>query len=181
MQRNQRILFYALILIAAAAWIAMGATPPGQAEQIISQPAPHPGLLAPDFTLMSLEGKRYALSELRGKPVLINLWATWCPPCRAEMPALESIYQEYKDRGLIILAVNMTYQDEPMNMKDFVTELNLIMPILLDPTGEVARLYQLRSLPSSYFIDRHGTIDDVVIGGPMPESLIRTRIEKIIE
>ena len=97
------------------------------------------------------------------------------------MPALESIYQEYKDRGLIILAVNMTYQDEPMNMKDFVTELNLTMPILLDPTGEVARLYQLRSLPSSYFIDRHGTIDDVVIGGPMPESLIRTRIEKIIE
>jgi len=158
----------------------MGTAPPGQVEQV-SQIAPHPGFLAPDFSLMSLEGNRYTLSDLRGRPVLVNLWASWCPPCRAEMPAIERIYQEYKHRGLVILAVNTTNQDDPTKMKEFAKELTLTMPILLDQAGEVALLYQLRSLPSSYFIDRQGYIDEVVIGGPMAESLIRTRIEKIIE
>ena len=97
------------------------------------------------------------------------------------MPAIEKMYQEYKDQGFIVLAVDMTYQDNPLNVVPFIQEYNLTLPILLEETGDVAALYQLRSLPSSYFIDRAGIIREVVIGGPMSEALLRTRIEQILQ
>ena len=83
-------------------------------------------------------GEEYTLSELKGNAVLVNLWATWCPPCRAEMPAIEKMYQEYKDQGFIVLAVNMTYQDDPANVVPFIQEYGLTFPILLEETGDVA-------------------------------------------
>lgn len=144
-------------------------------------PAPQTGFAAPDFTLSTPTGETYTLSELRGNAVLVNLWATWCPPCRAEMPAIQKIYDEYKQDGLIVLAVNMTAQDNALNITPFVAQFGLDFPILLDETGEVGAAYQLRSLPSSYFIDRAGIISEIVIGGPMSEALLRTRIEKILE
>ncbi|MEW6406731.1 MAG: TlpA disulfide reductase family protein, partial [Chloroflexota bacterium] len=136
---------------------------------------------APDFTLQTPLGETYTLSELRGQAVLINLWATWCPPCRAEMPAIEKVYQEYKDQGLVVLAINASYQDDPLQIVPFAEEHHLTFPILLDETGAVASLYQLRALPSSFFVDRQGTIREVVIGGPMSEALLRTRIEEILK
>lgn len=113
--------------------------------------------------------------------MLVNLWATWCPPCRAEMPAIEKMYREYKDDGLVVLAVDMTYQDDPLAVLPFAQQYGLTFPILLDVNGEAASAYQLRSLPSSYFINRLGIITEVVIGGPMSEALLRTRIEQILE
>ena len=121
------------------------------------------------------------LSQFGGKKVFVNLWATWCPPCRAEMPTIEAMYQEYKDQGFIVLAVDMTYQDDPFEVVPFTQEHNLTFPILLEETGDVAATYQLRSLPSSYFINREGIISEVVIGGPMSEALLRTRIEQILK
>jgi thiol-disulfide isomerase/thioredoxin len=118
---------------------------------------------------------------LQGHAVLVNLWATWCPPCREEMQTIEKVYQEYKDDGFTVLAVNMTYQDDPSAIPPFVYEQGLTFPILLDQTGEMARTYQLHSLPSSYFIRRDGIINEVVIGGPMSEALLRTRIEDILK
>ncbi|HEX6035317.1 MAG TPA: TlpA disulfide reductase family protein, partial [Anaerolineales bacterium] len=108
-------------------------------------------------------------------------WATWCPPCREEMPSIEKMYQEYKDQGFTVLAVNVTYQDDPLGVMPFVREQELTFPILLDETGEMANAYQLRSLPSSYFIRRDGTVNEVVIGGPMSEALLRTRIEDLLK
>lgn len=143
--------------------------------------APQAGFPAPDFSLQTPTGETYTLSELKGKAVLVNLWATWCPPCRAEMPAIQNIYDEYKDQGFIVLAINMTTQDNPLNIAPFATEYNLTFPILLDETGEISAAYQLRSLPSSYFIDREGVISEVVIGGPMAEALLRTRVERILK
>lgn len=143
--------------------------------------APQAGFPAPDFTLQTPTGETYTLSELKGKAVLVNLWATWCPPCRAEMPAIQNIYDEYKEQGFIVLAINMTTQDNPLNIAPFAAEYKLTFPILLDETGEISAAYQLRSLPSSYFIDREGIISEVVIGGPMAEALLRTRVEKILK
>jgi cytochrome c biogenesis protein CcmG, thiol:disulfide interchange protein DsbE len=178
MNFTQRIILYVLLLIAGISWTFLSMDPSSAAANV---PAPQAGFPAPDFTLSTPEGDTYTLSELKGKAVLLNLWATWCPPCRAEMPAIQKMYDEYKEQGLVILAVNMTSQDNPLNIAPFANEFELHFPILLDETGDISTRYQLRSLPSSYFIDRAGIISEVVIGGPMSEALLRTRIEKILE
>ena len=97
------------------------------------------------------------------------------------MQTLETVYNVYKDQGFTILAVNMTSQDDPLAVMPFVEERGLTYPILLDEKGDVARAYQMKSLPSSFFINRDGTINDVVIGGPMAEALLRTRIEELLK
>jgi peroxiredoxin len=180
MQPIQRRALNIAILVASLAWIFISADRAGTSTggEI---PAPKEGFLAPDFSLQTPEGETLTLSELRGQAVLVNLWATWCPPCRSEMPAIQNLYDEYKEQGFMVLAVNMTYQDNPQAVLPFTQENNLTFPILLEETGEMARKYELRSLPSSFFINRKGTIQEVVIGGPMSEALLRTRIESILE
>lgn len=180
MQPVQRKIIHSFILLLGLAWIWVSADRSGAstAGQI---PAPQQGFLAPNFELKTPTGETVQLSDLRGQAVLVNLWATWCPPCRAEMPAIEKVYNEYKDEGFVVLAVNMTYQDTPANIAPFTDEYGLTFPILLDETGGTARAYQLNSLPSSYFIDRNGIIREVVIGGPMAEALLRTRVEAILK
>lgn len=177
MQRTQRIILYSLVLIAGAAWILLSADTSTTSE--IS--APQIGFLAPEFTLHAIDEENYTLSEFRGKAVLVNLWATWCPPCRAEMPAIEKVYQEYKEQGFIVLAINATNQDDPSAIPAFLTQYNITFPILLDESGSVSLLYQLQSLPSSFFINREGIIQEIIIGGPMSEALLRTRVEKILK
>jgi peroxiredoxin len=142
--------------------------------------APQAGFSAPDFELAATSGETVRLSDLRGQAVLVNLWATWCPPCREEMPSIEKVYNEYQDQGFVVLAVNMTYQDDARKITPFLTERGLTFPVLLDETGDMADDYQLRSLPSSFFIGRNGVINEVVIGGPMAEALLRTRVEEIL-
>jgi cytochrome c biogenesis protein CcmG, thiol:disulfide interchange protein DsbE len=180
MQQNQRIIFYVLVLIAGASWILLNTDKTG-ASTLGSNSAPQVGFKAPDFTLNTPDGEIYTLSEMHGQAVLVNLWATWCPPCRAEMPAIEKLYHEYKDQGFIVLAINMTYQDDPFAIVPFAKEYRLTFPILLEETGDTASAYQLRSLPTSFFINRDGTISEVIIGGPMSEALLRTRIEQILQ
>lgn len=179
MQPIQRRALYFFILIAALAWTFASADHQGTstAGQI---PAPRQGFLAPDFSLQTPEGQTIKLSDMRGQAVLVNLWATWCPPCRAEMPAIQKLYDDYKEKGLVVLAVNMTYQDNPSAVLPFTQEYNLTFPILLEKSGDMANDYELRSLPSSFFINRDGIIQEVVIGGPMSEALLRTRIESIL-
>jgi cytochrome c biogenesis protein CcmG, thiol:disulfide interchange protein DsbE len=179
MNFTQRIILYILVLIAGASWTILSMNPSVGPKNSMS--APQTGFPAPDFTLYTPTGETYTLSELKGKAVLVNLWATWCPPCRAEMPAIQAIYDEYKDQGFVVLAINMTAQDNALNIAPFLAEYGLNFPVLLDETGEISTVYQLRSLPSSYFINRAGVISEVVIGGPMAEALLRTRVEKILK
>jgi len=178
--RSQRILLYALVLIASASWIMISADA-SDVSQSESAPAPQAGFPAPDFTLKTPTGESFTLSEVKGQAVLVNLWATWCPPCRAEMPAIQKMYDEYKDRGFTVLAVDMTYQDDPFAVVPFINEYGLKFPVLLDETSDTAQAYQIRSLPSSYFINRYGVISAVVIGGPMSETLLRTNIEEALK
>lgn len=180
MHNTQRRLLYTFILIMGFLWMIASMDPTGSSSSGKTS-APQAGFLAPDFELNTSTGETIKLSDLHGQAVLINLWATWCPPCRAEMQTIETIFNEYKDKGFTVLAVNMTYQDDPAAVTPFVNEQRLTFPILLDQTGEMGRSYQLHSLPSSYFIDREGLIKEVVIGGPMAEALLRTRVEELLK
>ena len=180
MQQTPRRIIYFIVLALGFAWMLVSADRSGVSTSG-KIPAPQQGFLAPDFELKMPEGETVRLSDLRGQAVLVNLWATWCPPCRAEMQSIEKVYQEYKEQGFTVLAVNMTYQDDASAIMPFVEDQGLTFPILLDETGEVGDAYQLQSLPSSYFIGRDGIINEVVIGGPMSEALLRTRIEDILK
>jgi cytochrome c biogenesis protein CcmG/thiol:disulfide interchange protein DsbE len=180
MNSTIRRITFSVVLILGLAWIFVSADR-SSASTAGKVPAPQQGFLAPDFELKSTVGETIKLSNLRGQAVLVNLWATWCPPCRAEMPAIEKVYNEYKEDGFVVLAINMTYQDTFSKIAPFIDEHGLTFPILLDETSDVGTAYQLRSLPSSFFIDREGIIREVVIGGPMAEALLRTRVEEILK
>ncbi len=173
-------LFYSFILVVGLIWIWYSAVP---ANMVTNGeiPAPQTGFLAPDFTLKTLDGQTIQLSALKGKIVLVNLWASWCPPCKAEMPAIEHVYQNYKNKGFVALGVDSTIQDTPVNVTSFVKDTNLSFPILLDENGLATRLYNIQSLPTSFFVGPDGIIRDVVIGGPMSEAYLQSQVEKMLK
>jgi cytochrome c biogenesis protein CcmG/thiol:disulfide interchange protein DsbE len=167
------------ILLLGIWWIAFSAVEPST-DQSTHIKAPQSGFLAPDISLRSSDGDILSLEDYRGQAVLVNLWASWCGPCRAEMPAMEKIYQDLQDQGFVVLAVNATHQDSEGAALGFIDDYNLTFPVLFDEDGRVSQAYRLQALPSSYFIDRHGIIQEVVIGGPMAEALLRTRVESLL-
>ncbi len=169
------------VFLLGGAWTQISRLPPPDVAGGAPPASPREGFAAPDFTLELLGGGTVTLSELRGQAVMVNLWASWCPPCRAEMPAIERAYQDLKDDGLLVVAVNTTYQDSEAAAAGFVAEFGLTFPVALDRNGAVSNRYQLRGLPSTYFIDRQGIIRSVVVGGPMSEGLIRAKIEEILK
>jgi len=168
------------VVVLGVIWIGISQVP-ASATTSGSIPSPREGFAAPDFTLETLEGETISLSDLRGKAVVVNLWASWCPPCRAEMPALQAAYEADNARGLEILAVNMTYQDREQDAQRFVQDFGLTFTIPLDRDGTVARQYQLRALPSTFFVGPDGVIRKVVIGGPMSEATIRSTVSELLE
>lgn len=119
--------------------------------------------LAPDFAVPDLAGQAVRLSGLRGQVVLVNLWATWCPPCREEMPSMQKLYQRLKGRGFVLLAVS---QDEngKAAVEPFVRDLGLTFPVLIDPEHQVGDRYQVWGYPESFLIDREGRIAERIIG-----------------
>jgi peroxiredoxin len=119
--------------------------------------------VAPDFTLEDPSGTPVSLRDFRGKIVFVNFWATWCVPCRAEMPAMEHLYQEFRGQGLVLVAVN--FKDGAEQVSAFGKELHLTFPLALDGKGAVASAYGVRGLPSTYLIDRDGHLIGQVIGG----------------
>lgn len=169
------IMISIVVIIFSTAWVFYTSTKnQDQSSNIFS--APQKGFLAPDFSLSNLEDETIQLSNFKGHIVMVNVWASWCKPCQYEMPAMQKIHEKYSESGLIILAVNNTYQDNYSDVVNFVAKNNLTYPILLDRTGEVSKLYQVQALPSTYFIDQNGMIEDIIIGGPMSEALIESKI-----
>jgi peroxiredoxin len=108
-----------------------------------------------DFTLTDLEGTLWTLKDLRGKVVLVNFWATWCPPCRKEMPDLQALYTRFKDQGLVILAIS---DEDSGTVKPFVAEHNVTYPVLLDLGRKVNQLFQVEGIPKSFVYDRNGRL-----------------------
>lgn len=121
------------------------------------------GQPAPDFTLGDLQGRSYTLSQLRGKVVIVNFWATWCPPCRAEMPSMERLHRELSGEGLVMLAVNIE-KDGRRTVGQFLASTPHSFPILLDEQEMVQRRYGVNKFPESFIIRKDGIIDDKVVG-----------------
>lgn len=119
---------------------------------------------APEFDLELLDGGRIRLADLRGKVVLVNLWATWCPACVREAPRLQEVYAAYREQGFVVLGVNTTYQDDRAKVAQFVRERGLTFPIPLDTANVVGPAYGARLLPTSFLIDRSGRIVETQIG-----------------
>ena len=150
---------------------------PAAVTDVVTMPAPLADHPAPDFTLTNLDGTNIALSDLKGQVLLINVWATWCPPCRVEMPTIQAAYEQYHDQGFTVLAVNL--QEDQSAVATFMREHQLTFPALLDSDGQVSRTYQAVSLPSSFFVDRRGVIR-AVYHGPMPRSIIAGTVEQLL-
>jgi peroxiredoxin len=165
----------ALLLVLGAAWIALSRVPGSEARVRNSRPpAPQVGFAAPDFTLETHAGDSVSLAELRGQVVLVNFWATWCPPCRAEMPAIQQVYQAYRDQGFTVLAVDV--QENQAQVAAFVAERELSFPVLMDADGSVSARYQVRAMPSTFFVDQEGIIQEVTLGGPMTAAFIESQV-----
>jgi thiol-disulfide isomerase/thioredoxin len=115
---------------------------------------------APDWTLTTQDGRKLSLKDLRGKVVFLNFWASWCPPCREEMPSMENLARKYKDRDLVMVAISQDTDQEQMNgfLGRFMPDGKYTMHIPLDPDGDVARAYGTQLLPETYIIDREGQI-----------------------
>lgn len=129
----------------------------------VGNPRPYSKDQAPEFTLALLDGQLFSLSEFRGKPLVINFWASWCPPCRWEMPFLENIWGNHRDEGLVVIGVAMS--DSHGAVEQFVGRVGTTYPIGLDETGMIAELYEVTALPTTFFVDRHGMITRRLSGG----------------
>ncbi|PIC63693.1 thiol-disulfide oxidoreductase [Sporosarcina sp. P13] len=137
------------------------------------------GDLAPDFELTTLDGKTAKLSDYRGKMVLLNFWASWCPPCRSEMPHMETYYKEHSElENVEILAVNMTKteKNKEQSAKDFVEEYQLTFPILLDKKSDVMKMYQVKVYPTTYIINEEGVITDKAMF-PLDDKLLKELLD----
>jgi cytochrome c biogenesis protein CcmG/thiol:disulfide interchange protein DsbE len=167
-----------VLLIMGLIWIFWSRTE--STDQEITSAA-QKGFLAPDFEAVTLSGETITLSALRGQPVILNHWASWCPPCREEMPALQQIYTDFSEQGLIVLGVNTTAQDSREAAGSFVAEYGLTFPIPLDSNGDISRLYRLQALPTTYFIDSDGVIRDIIIGGPVAEAVLRSQTVSLLQ
>jgi thiol-disulfide isomerase/thioredoxin len=137
------------------------ATPSG-ATALTPVAAPVVGGIAPDFEAVEISGVEFRLREARGRIVVLNFWATWCEPCRAEMPLLEAASRAYESAGLVVVGVNF---DEPADLvRAFQAELGLTFPIVLDPGARIQALYQVLGYPTTFFVDGSGVIQFIHIG-----------------
>ena len=163
----------ALLLLASAQAVLAEAPPLGHQMNPVTPP-----LAAPDFTLLDMDGEAHKLSDYRGKVVMLNFWATWCPPCRREMPSMQRLYEKYRDRGLVVVAVNQF--EDPDLVFEFSGRLSLepTFPILFDRESRIAEQYKVVGLPSTYLLDKDGKIHFKAIGG---REFDHPEVEKLIE
>ena len=155
-----------LVALALVAWLQFGSAPvdsssPDVAAEVAPKPSGNPvaaGKMATDFKLTSLTGQTVALSSLRGKVVFLNVWATWCPPCREEMPSIETLYEKFKnDKDFVVLAVSQD-SDGRTPVASYAESHGLKFDILLDPANVVGEAYDVSGIPETFIIDQHGRI-----------------------
>ncbi len=160
-----------LALVFSAGLLGCGDVPESEATgDQVSAPnvsvlteAPRVGHLAPDFVLITLDGREVRLSDYRGHVVFLNFWATWCEPCKVEMPAMERLYREYRRKGFAVLAIS-TDQEGPAVTRPYRDALGLTFTIAHDPDAAVMRLYGVRTLPVTFLVNREGAITHRIFG-----------------
>lgn len=154
------------ILVFLSGYVIYYAINPSDAKEGVTE-----GSAAPDFELMTLDGEKMSLSSLRGKKVILNFWATWCPPCRSEMPDMQKIQDKY-DGEVVIAAVNLTSSEKSIDaVKSFVDELGLSFPVLIDEKGKINNQFEVISYPTSYYVDENGVITTKFVGAMTYEQM----------
>ncbi len=141
------------------------------------------GNLAPGFQLSSLDGKTVSLSELRGKPILLNFWATWCPFCQAERPLIQQIYDEWQNKGLVVLTVDIigSRSTETLdNLASFMRNNKYSFPVLLDVNQEVTKSYNIKSTPTNFLIDKNGVIREVRVGAFPSKAALQDSLNQLL-
>ncbi len=153
----------------------------GESEPIESGEPAEPADLAPDFTVYDVNGDEVKLSDFFGRPIVVNFWATWCSPCKREMPSFERMYEKYGE-DVVFLMVNLTdgYQDTVKKASDFVEKNGYTFPVYFDTAYNAAITYAVNSIPMSLFIDARGEITRSYVG-MISESVLEARIEEILE
>ncbi len=140
--------------------------------------APKVGFMAPDFDLPDPNGGRVRLSDFRGHPVFLNFWATWCVPCRSEMPQMQQVFEEKQNDGLAVVAINLGESAQPLLA--FANELGITFTLALDKDQTVTEKYRVLGLPSSFFVDRDGIIRAVKLGPFLSKEEIENRVQVIM-
>ena len=143
--------------------------------------APRVGFRAPSFAGKLLGGGALTDADTTNTPIVLNIWASWCPPCRAEMPTLEKMSQKYSLAGVRFIGINSTIQDTPAKAQDFLEKNGITFSQVMDTDGSITQAYGVSSLPSTYFIAPNGKITQVVIGGPISEASLITNIERMLQ
>jgi len=156
----RRLLIY--MAVGAAVLAPLFASDPTAQLQRVGLQVPPPGLASVDFDLENTRGETVSLSSLKGKVVFLNFWATWCGPCREEMPSMQRLYEAYADKGLEILAVNL--MEDSRSVERFARDFGLTFPMLLDTQGRVGSTYGARAIPTTYLIDREGYVIGAMAG-----------------
>lgn len=162
MRRKQWGILGAIVLLAVLAFY--------QSTSANKEEIPKAGYKAPSFSLTGLDGKTYSLDALKGKPVVINFWASWCGPCKIEAPELVKLYAKYKGQ-VELYAVNVTQSDSIEGARAFAQQYGFRFPVLLDEKAEVSARYQIQPIPTSFFVDKDGTIKEVLLGLADPVEL----------
>ncbi|TAK36857.1 MAG: TlpA family protein disulfide reductase [Chloroflexota bacterium] len=139
--------------------------------------APQVGKSAADFTVAGVDGRPLHLSDFKGRPVWLNFWATWCPPCRAEMPDIVAVYDEEQSKDLVILAVSIG--EDADTVRQYVEKAGMKFTVGVDGRQSIADMYRVSGIPTHIFIDRDGIVRDVQVGG-MSRSLMKQRLGKIL-
>lgn len=137
------------------------------------------GDAAPNFKLAGLDGKVHDLEEYEGKPLILNFWGTFCPPCRNEMPALQKQYEKWQDQGLELVGINLS--EDKLTVESFIRQVGVSFPILQDKDKKIERAYGLKQYPTTFFITPKGKIQEVVIGGLLSEEEIEARVERLMQ
>ena len=169
-----------LVIIAGGAWILFSslqlANTSGDSAATL-EPAPVAGHTAPDFELSTPTGETIRLSDYRGTPVIVNFWATWCGPCRAEFPEFQAAAVDNAD-SLVIIGVNSTSTDQAESIPTFLEEFGITFPIVLDEQGDIVDQYRVLGLPTTVFIDSNGIVNEVFTG-PLNKAYIESKISEL--
>ena len=190
MNKIRMIVFLLIVMISAALLLGCTTSPQEQAEGGKKEDIPEGmmDLAMEDFEAVDFEGNTVKLSDYKGKIIFLSFWATWCPPCREEMPWMQEIYDEHKDQDVVILAVSPTSvemrggddSDRAENqVRKFITENGYTFPVLLDKEDKAWSVYQQRGIPANYVIDKQGIIRYTIPGAFRSKEQMETFIENI--
>jgi cytochrome c biogenesis protein CcmG, thiol:disulfide interchange protein DsbE len=158
-------------------FLMYGNTGSNEIPASIQEYSPRVGYLAPNFALTDANNTSFQLSDYRGKPLLLNFWATWCPPCRAEMPEIEAAYRKFKNDGFTVLGIDA--REDVLTVNKYVETGGYSWPMPIDVQGKVIEQYGVTAYPTSFFVDRSGFIRAVQIGG-MDKKGLDERLKKIV-